>query len=150
MRAGPENALMLELDTERADSFIRDIDSMARAAYAWVRQQTFEQRFIGLPVSDAEESDLAAGFLAGLKLRLTLHDTDSMLLAYVYVLMTGQRAGALDKAQSLLNRKSVALASASGYLHGLRAARDLLDTEVHRESANRMDVAPPGQSISEH
>jgi hypothetical protein len=141
---------MLELDTERADSSIRDIDSMARAAHAWVRQQTFEQRFIGLPVSDAEESDLAAGFLAGLRLRLTLRETDSMLLAYVYVLMTGQRAGALVKAESLLDRNPVALASASGYLHGLRAARELLDTEVCRDGAEQMDAVPAGQSLSEH
>ena len=141
---------MPELDTECADSLIRDIDSMARAAHAWVRQQTFEQRFIGLPVTDAEESDLAAGFLAGLKLRLTLRDTDSMLLAYIYVLMTGQRAGALDKARNLLDRNAVALASASGYLHGLRAARALLDAEVGSKGNEEVELIPSGQSISEH
>ena len=141
---------MLELDTERADPFFRDIDAMARAAYAWVRQQTFEQRFIGLPISEAEESDLAAGFLAGLKLRMTLQDTDSMLLAYVYVLMSGRRAGALIKARSLLDRNSVAMASASGYLHGLRAAREFMNEASALSGIKSPDDSRPGQSMSEH
>ena len=150
MAGDAQNAPMLVLDKDSADSVIRDIDSMARAAYTWVRQQTFEQRFIGLPVSEAEESDLAAGFLAGLKLRLGLHDADLMLLAYVYALMTGHRSDALDKAEALLDRNSVALASASGYLHGLRAARELLDKELAASRVKHPITAYPDQAANRH
>jgi hypothetical protein len=117
---------MLGLDQDGRERFIRGIDSMARAAYVWVRQQSFEQRFIGLPLSPIEESALAAGFLAGLKSRLQLGDSESTLVAYVYVLMSGERAGAPQTAEDLLQREPVALASCKGYLRGLTAAREFM------------------------
>lgn len=110
---------------------IRDIDRMARAAYTWVRQQAMEQRFLGLPVNAAEECELAAGFLAGLKARLGLCDSESTLVAYVYVLMRGERSGAAAAAQDLLARAPGAAISCAGYLHGLAAARRVLG-EQHR------------------
>ena len=61
---------MSEQLTDISPQRIVDIDKMARAACTWVRQQAMEQRFLGLPVTAAEESELAAGFLAGLKARL--------------------------------------------------------------------------------
>lgn len=117
---------MPEFERDSTDSIIDDIDVMARTAYTWVRQQTFEQRFIGLPVSAAEEADLAAGFLAGLRVRLMLEKADSVLLAYVYALMAGERHGATALAHELINKGSGAMASRSGYSHGLNAARELL------------------------
>jgi hypothetical protein len=116
---------MPELDQNAAEAFIRDIDLMARAAYTWVRQQTFEQRFIGLTVSAAQEADLAAGFLAGVTARMDLDDSELIQLAYTYMLMTGQRSGAFNAARNLIDRKSAAFASCSSYLHGLKAARDM-------------------------
>ena len=116
---------MSKLDHNAAEAFIRDIDLMARAAYTWVRQQTFEQRFIGLPVGAAQEAELAAGFLAGLTARMELEDSELMQLAYTYMLMTGQRSGAFKAARNLVDRKQGAFASCSSYLHGLKAARDM-------------------------
>ena len=116
---------MQELDQSPTDAFIHDIDLMARAAYTWVRQQTFEQRFIGLPVSAAQESDLAAGFLAGLTARLQLDKSELIQLAYVYALMTGERSGAIRTARKLIDSERAASASCSAYLVGLKAARDL-------------------------
>ena len=113
---------------------IRDIDMMARAAFTWVRQQAMEQRFLGLPVTAAEESELAAGFLAGLKARLGLCDSESTLVAYVYALMRGERTGAAASARDLLAREPGASVSCAGYLHGLAAARHVLG-EQHRPSA---------------
>jgi len=116
---------MPELDQIAAEAFIRDIDLMARAAFTWVRQETFEQRFIGLPVGAAQEAELAAGFLAGLTARMNLSEGELIQLAYIYMLMTGYRSGAFQAAQNLIDRKSGAFASCSSYLHGLKAARDL-------------------------
>jgi hypothetical protein len=116
---------MSKLDQNAAEAFIRDIDLMARAAYTWVRQQTFEQRFIGLPVGAAQETELAAGFLAGLTARMDMDDSELIQLAYTYVLMTGQRSGAFKAARNLIDSKSGAFASCSSYLHGLKAARDM-------------------------
>jgi hypothetical protein len=118
---------MQELDQNTADDLIRNIDLMARAAYTWVRQQTFEQRFIGLQVSPAEEIDLAAGFLAGLKARMRLETGETILLAYVYALMAGERSTAAETAQQLVNREAAAMQSESGYMYGLRAAREILN-----------------------
>ena len=117
---------MLDLDQVGRERFIRDIDSMARAAYIWVRQQSFEQRFIGLPVSPVEESALAAGFLAGLKSRLQLGDSESALVAYVYVLMSGEQAGAPQTAEELIQGEPAAVASCTGYLRGVTAAREFM------------------------
>jgi hypothetical protein len=115
---------------------IRDIDMMARAAYTWVRQQAMEQRFLGLPVTAAEECELAAGFLAGLKARLGLCDSESSLVAYVYVLMRGERSGAAASARNLLAREPGAAVSCAGYLHGLAAARNVLGEQHHRNGGN--------------
>lgn len=117
---------MQELDQDTVNIPIRDIDLMARAAYTWVRQQIFEQCFIGIPVSSMEESELAAGFLAGLQTRLKLGNDEIILLAYVYALMMGKRAGAIGTARNLIDRDSAALISRSSYLHGLAAAREIL------------------------
>jgi hypothetical protein len=120
---------MLEVESESTDVFLRDIDSMARAAYTWVRQQVYEQRFIGLPISSIEELDLAAGFLAGLRTRLDLGSAESTMLAYVYALMSGERIGAKNTAYRLLARGSTAV-PCSGYRFGLKAARDLMSTDA--------------------
>jgi hypothetical protein len=116
---------MPELDQNAAEAFIRDLDLMARAAYTWVRQQTFEQRFIGLPVGAVQEAELAAGFLAGLTARMELDESELIQLAYVYMLMTGQRSGAFKAARHLIDRELGAFDSCSSYLHGLKAARDM-------------------------
>jgi len=115
---------------------ISDIDMMARAAFTWVRQQAMEQRFLGLPVSAAEECELAAGFLAGLKARLGLGDSESALVAYVYALMRGERAGAAKTARELLAREPAAAMSCAGYLHGLAAARNVLGEQHRRTSGH--------------
>mgnify|MGYP003573372553 CR=1 FL=1 len=118
---------MLFRSQQGTDIFIRDIDSIARAAYIWVRQQSFDQRFIGKPVSSAEETALAAGFLAGLRSRLQLGDSESALVAYVYALMIGQRYGAAQTADDLVRREPGSFASCAGYLEGLKAARKIMD-----------------------
>jgi hypothetical protein len=117
---------MLDWTQDGTTRFIRDIDSMARAAYVWVRQQTFEQRFIGMPVSPIEESALAAGFLAGLKSRLQLGDSESTLVAYIYVLMSGERGGATQSAAELIQRAPDSFVSCAGYRSGLAAAREIV------------------------
>jgi hypothetical protein len=76
-----------------------------------------------------EELDLAAGFLAGLRVRLTLGSAESAFLAYVYALMSGERAGAKNTANRLLSRGSADVPSCSGYLFGLKAARELMDAD---------------------
>ena len=116
--------------TDISQQRISDIDKMARAACTWVRQQAMEQRFLGLPVTAAEESELAAGFLAGLKARLGLCDSESTLVAYVYTLMRGERHGAATKARDLLAREPGAAVSCAGYLHGLAAARHVLGEQA--------------------
>jgi hypothetical protein len=127
---------MQELDQSPTDAFIRDIDLMARAAYTWVRQQTFEQRFIGLPVSAAQELDLAAGFLAGLTARLQLDKSELIQLAYAYALMTGERSGAIRTAKNLIDRETAAFASCSAYLLGLKSARELFFESANGIPAN--------------
>ena len=117
---------MLELDQENHDAYIRDIDAMARAAYMWVRQQTLQRRFVGVPVSSAEEYDLAAGFLAGIKGRLGLEDTESTMLTYIYLLMQGEQVAAIRKVGELTNRPRQTVA-AEGYQRGLQAARDIFN-----------------------
>lgn len=139
---------MQELDQDATDIVIRDIDLMARAAYTWVRQQIFEQRFIGLPVSAAEASDLAAGFLAGLQARMRLEDRESTLLAYVYALMAGERSGAISAARDLVSREAGALASCSGYLYGLSAARKILNERSDGLSTCESAVIPTSRSIN--
>jgi len=118
---------------------------IARAAFTWVRQQAMEQRFLGLPVNAVEESELAAGFLAGLKARLGLCDSESTLVAYVYALMRGERSGATAAARDLLAREPGAAISCAGYLHGLAAARHVLG-EQHRAAAPNEVSQPPENS----
>ena len=95
-----------------------------------VRQQAMEQRFLGLPMTAAEESRMAAGFLAGLKAGLGLCDAESSLVAYVYTLMRGERKGAAKSARQLLDAVPGETFSCSGYLDGLEAARNALG-DIH-------------------
>ncbi len=139
---------MQELDQAAADIPISDIDLMARATYTWVRRQIFEQRFIGVPVSATEASDLAAGFLAGLQARMRLEDRESSLLAYVYTLMTGERSGAISAARDLVSREAGALASCSGYLYGLSAARKILNERSDGLSTSEPAVISTSRSIN--
>jgi len=69
---------------------------------------------------------LAAGFLAGLQARLDLDETESVLVAYVYMLMRGERNGAAKTARDLISRQPGVSASCAGYLHGLNAARMMM------------------------
>ena len=124
---------MLELDREQAEDFIRDIDLMARVAYTWVRQQAFGKRFQGLPLSAAEECELAAGFVAGMKARLQLEDTETTMVAYIYALMAGERGNAVYTASEIVRQRSVLTMTspaANGYQQGLNAARELLDERL--------------------
>ncbi len=141
---------MPEFDRDSTDSMIDDIDVMARTTYTWVRQQTFEQRFLGLPVSASEEADLAAGFLAGLRVRLMLADADSILLAYVYALMAGESQGATTLAHELMNKGGGAKATCSGYSHGLNAARELLTNNGLDAHAALRRIAPSQVPFKEH
>jgi hypothetical protein len=131
---------MFSAPPHHADTYVRNIDSMARAVFTWVRQQTMEQRFLGVPVSEAEQLELAAGFIAGLRARLGLADSESILVAYVFALMRGERSAAANIAQNLLNREPGAAVSCAGYLHGLSAARRILG-EQHplRETSDLTD-----------
>jgi hypothetical protein len=131
---------MFSAPPHNANTYVRDIDSMARAVFTWVRQQSMEQRFLGVPVSEAEQSELAAGFIAGLRARLGLADSESILVAYVFALMRGERSAAANIAQNLLNREPGAAVSCAGYLHGLSAARRILG-EQHslRETSDLTD-----------
>jgi len=138
------------MDKDSADSLMDDIDAMARATYTWVRQQAFEQRFIGLPISAADESDLAAGFLAGLTVRLRLAHTESVLVAYAYALMRGERQQAVSVAQELLSKGGGFVASRSGYTHGLNAARELLSNKELEESLRLHRVTCREVSFKQH
>jgi hypothetical protein len=116
---------------DSSDHSVQSIDSMARAVFTWVRQQAMEQRFLGIPITEAEQLELAAGFLAGMRARLGLGDSESTLVAYVYSLMRGERSGATNSARILLSREPGVAVSCAGYLHGLNAARQLM-CELHR------------------
>ena len=106
---------------------VRAIDLMARAVFTWVRQEAMDHRFRGISVTADEQCALAAGFIAGLRSRIGLGDSEAALLAYVYALMTGERAGAAALVEKLLEqREGDGKFSCSGYLHGLQAARTLL------------------------
>jgi hypothetical protein len=102
------------------------VDLLARAAFVWVRQQSMEQRFLGSQISIAEESELAAGFLAGVRSSLGIGDSESILVAYSYALMRGERSSAVNSARDLVSRSPGLSASCSGYLHGINAARRIL------------------------
>ena len=117
---------MQDADTNPTEARLRDVDLLARAAFTWVRQQAMEQRFLGSPLSNIDESELAAGFLAGLRSSLSIGDTESSLVAYAYTLMRGERAGALAAARDLVGRAPGVGASCSGFLHGIDAARRLV------------------------
>jgi len=131
---------MFSAPPHNADTYVRDIDSMARAVFTWVRQQSMEQRFLGVPVSEAEQLELAAGFIAGLRARLGLADSESILVAYVFALMRGERSAAANIAQNLLNREPGAAVSCAGYLHGLSAARRILGEQNSlRERSDQTD-----------
>lgn len=127
---------MHDYTAEAPEAFIRDIDAMARAVFIWVRQQVMEQRFLGVPVTDTEQSRLAAGFLAGLQARLSLGDTESSLVAYGYALMRGERNEATRSVRQLLARDPAVSISCAGYLHGLEAARRLF-AEQGADAAGR-------------
>ena len=106
---------------------VRAIDLLARAVFTWVRQEAMDHRFRGISVSADEQCALAAGFIAGLRSRIGLGDSEAALLAYVYALMAGERAGAVALAAKLLvQQEGDGKFSCSGYLHGLQAARTLL------------------------
>jgi hypothetical protein len=131
------------LASGNSDHFIRDIDLMARAAYTWVRQQSFACRFRGLPLSLAEECELAAGFLDGLQRRLNMDMRDLTMVAYSYALMAGQRTDPLRLATEILNYELPAsnsdlppVAAGAGFQQGLQAARDLLIDSGHHDRAN--------------
>lgn len=123
---------------------VNAVDLMARAVFTWVRQEVMERRFRGVSISTDEQCALAAGFIAGLRTRIGLGDAEAALLAYVYALMTGERAGAAALVGKLLAQKEgVGEFSCSGYLHGLQAARTLL-CEFQRVRPNL-----PTESLSE-
>jgi hypothetical protein len=111
---------------EIATDSVSRVDLLARAAFTWVRQQSMEQRFLGSPISMAEETELAAGFLAGLRSSLDIGDNESVLVAYSYALMRGERSGAVNSARDLISRSPGLAASCSGFLHGINAARKVL------------------------
>jgi hypothetical protein len=113
---------MLNSSPDNSEEYLRDLDLMARAVFTWVRQEAMDQRFLGAPVSDSEQSELAAGFLAGLQARLGLGDSDSTMVAYIYSIMRGERTGATRAARDLIRRSPAMAASCAGYLHGLNAA----------------------------
>lgn len=126
---------MLELDQQSTEALIRDVDALARAAYIWVRQQTFEQRFIGQPLNAAEESELAAGFLTGLQLGLGLGRTESMLVTYSYVLMAGRREAVPEYAREVLIQGASQVGSSPRYKLGLEEAGEYLKIKT-TESGN--------------
>jgi len=106
---------------------VRAIDLLARAVFTWVRQEAMDHRFRGISVSADEQCALAAGFIAGLRSRIGMGDSEAALLAYVYALMTGERIDALTLAGKLLAQQEAdGKLSCSGFLHGLQAARTLL------------------------
>ena len=113
-------------------SLIKKIDSLARAAHSWVRQQSYEQRFVGMPLTQSEECALAAGFIAGLKVRMDLEDDETTMLAYVYVLLAGDSTWAAEIADELgreLEREfDQQLVSEHGFKHGLQAAHRMLES----------------------
>lgn len=122
------------------DEFVRDIDSLARVVFTWVRQQAMERRFLGIPASEAEQCELAAGFLAGLRARFALGESEATLVAYVYGLMRGERANATDAVGSLLNKDAALGLSCVGYAKGLKAARAILG-EQHSVSVSSYEPA---------
>jgi hypothetical protein len=125
-------------------ALVNAIDLMARAVFTWVRQEAMEHRFRGVSISTDEQCALAAGFIAGLRSRIGLGDSEAALLAYVYALMTGERAGAAALVVKLLAQQDGdAKFSCSGYLNGLQAARTLL-CEFQRVRLNL-----PAESLSE-
>jgi hypothetical protein len=126
------------------DEFVRDIDAMARAVFTWVRQHAMERRFLGVPISEAEQSELAAGFLAGLRARFGLGESESTLIAYVYAVMRGERADATNAARELLSMDSTVSVSAAGYIQGLEAARQILG-EQHQ--SKRMEEHLPHSGL---
>jgi len=132
---------MQSCSPESNEDYIRDLDSMARAVFTWVRQQSMEQRFLGVPVSDAEQCELAAGFLAGLKARFGLGDAESSLVAYVYALMRGERSDAATAACNLIVRDPGAAMSCAGYMHGLQAARQLLGEQHIRRTHEEISLS---------
>jgi hypothetical protein len=108
-------------------ALVNAIDLMARAVFTWVRQESMDNRFRGISVSADEQCALAAGFIAGLRSRIGLGDSEAALLAYVYALMIGERAAAAALVRKLLaEQEGDTIFSCSGYLHGLNAARTLL------------------------
>ena len=117
---------MSDLPQGQLAESVRAIDLLACTVFTWVRQQSMEQRFRGVPMSADEQSALAAGFIAGLRAHIRLPDSDAALVAYVYALMSGERTGAAALVDRLLSRDEDLLLPCSGYLHGLQAARTLL------------------------
>ena len=131
-------------------ALVNAIDLMARAVFTWVRQEAMDHRFRGISVSADEQYALAAGFIAGLRSRIGLGDSEAALLAYTYALMTGERAGATALVGKLLGQQEGgAQFSCSGYLNGLQAARTLL-VEFQRLPFNlpTESLAEPAASIT--
>jgi hypothetical protein len=124
---------MSDMPQEQPAASVRAIDLLAHAVFTWVRHETMGQRFRGNPVGADEQSALAAGFIAGLRTRIGLSDSEAALVAYVYALMSGERKDAAGMVDKLLVHDVGLRFSCSGYLQGLQAARTLLcDFEVER------------------
>jgi hypothetical protein len=117
---------MSESAREKYSFSLRSIDLLARAVFTWVRQEAMESRFRGVPLSAEEQDRLAAGFIAGLRARLALRESEAELVAYAYALMIGERSGAAALAALLIDCDSELRFSCAGYLRGSHAARTLL------------------------
>lgn len=116
---------MSESAREKYGYSLRAIDLLARAVFTWVRQEAMDSRFRGVPLSAEEQDRLAAGFMAGLRTRLALLESEAELVAYAYALMIGERSGAAALAALLIDRDSALRFSCAGYLRGSHAARTL-------------------------
>lgn len=139
---------MSKLPPGQSAELVRAIDLMARAVFTWVRQEAMDHRFRGVSISADEQCALAAGFIAGLRTRIGLGDSEAALLAYTYVLMTGERTGAAGLAGKLLAQQDGdGEFSCSGYLHGLQAARTLL-CEFQTVRINLASESSPDQPVS--
>jgi hypothetical protein len=124
---------MSDIPQDQPAESLRAIDLLARTVFTWVRQETLGQRFRGNTVCADEQSALAAGFIAGLRTRIALRDSEAEMVAYVYALMSGERNGAAAMSNKLLVQDAGLRFSCSGYLQGLQAARKLLcNFEIER------------------
>ena len=116
---------MSESAPEKCGYSLRAIDLLARTVFTWVRQEAMDSRFRGTPLSAEAQYRLAAGFMAGLRTRLALPESEAELVAYAYVLMVGERSEATGLAAQLIDRDSEFSFSCAAYLRGIHAARTL-------------------------